>query len=270
VATTPPRPPRRTSELLGAAFALCRAHWSPLVVATVAAVAPLHALAASAALLVDPDTLDFQSASTKQFEHIHSGQLVLGIVSAVGVVLATGACVKTVADASAGVAPAAGRSLAFALQRLPALLAQYLVIVCAVTVSLFAFVLPAVWLLVVWSLAIPALLLDGSGPLRSLGSSFMLVRGRWWATFGAVVALVAVVIVALVVATNVVAIALGTPAGGARSALVFALASTLALALALPYAAAVLTLLDEERRGPLEAAPGGWLPPQPPPDSQRV
>jgi hypothetical protein len=76
----------------------------------------------------------------------------------------------------------------------------------------------------------------------------------------------------LIVAANLVALVAGAPNGTAASAVVFVAGSTLAFALALPYAASVLTLLHGERSGGRQAAPPAvetagdeWLPPQAPP-----
>ncbi len=44
-----------------------------------------------------------------------------------------------------------------------------------------------IWIMVRWSVAIPALLTEGVGPARSLGRSWALVKGRWWRTCGILV-----------------------------------------------------------------------------------
>jgi hypothetical protein len=40
------------------------------------------------------------------------------------------------------------------------------------------------WVLVRWSVAIPALFAEGIGPVKALGRSWNLVRDNWWRTFG--------------------------------------------------------------------------------------
>jgi hypothetical protein len=252
-------------DTLREARAICRTRWAAMVTATVAMLAPAFALAVGAALLVDSSTLDFEDGGQRpRFDHIEPGLLVLGFVSAIGMLLACAACVKlATADVSGG------RALAFALSRLPALLVLYVVASVAIGIGVFAFFVPAVWLAVAWSLAIPVLVLEDAGPLRALGRSFALVRGRWWATLGTLLVLLLASFVALLIASNLIAIVAGTPGGGAASAVVFVAVSTLAFAFALPYVATVLALLFKERAEgaaePVEAASDEWLPPQAPP-----
>jgi hypothetical protein len=60
-----------------------------------------------------------------------------------------------------------------------------LILVGLMTLTLITCVLIplAIWILVSWSMAIPVLLLEGTGPLNSLRRSRALVRGHWWRLF---------------------------------------------------------------------------------------
>jgi membrane-anchored glycerophosphoryl diester phosphodiesterase (GDPDase) len=58
-----------------------------------------------------------------------------------------------------------------------------------------------VWLLVRWSVAIPALLAEGVGPIRALDRSWTLTRGNWWRMFG--------ILLLMYLLTNVISGALG-------------------------------------------------------------
>jgi uncharacterized membrane protein len=51
----------------------------------------------------------------------------------------------------------------------------------------------------VGSVAVPALMFEHVGGVKALGRSFDLVRGRWWATFGALLAAVILLGVVLLV-----------------------------------------------------------------------
>ena len=53
-----------------------------------------------------------------------------------------------------------------------------------VVVGLILLVVPGVWVYVVFSVAVPVLLLEQTGVGEALGRSRELVKGRWWATFG--------------------------------------------------------------------------------------
>ncbi len=46
------------------------------------------------------------------------------------------------------------------------------------------FVIPGIYLIIVLSLAIPALFFENKGIFESIGRSFKLIRGKWWSTFG--------------------------------------------------------------------------------------
>ena len=41
-----------------------------------------------------------------------------------------------------------------------------------------------IWVLIRWSVAIPALFAEGIGPVKALGRSWTLVQGNWWRTLG--------------------------------------------------------------------------------------
>ncbi len=106
-------------------------------------------------------------------------------ISVVAVALAIGALSKTVLEHHIG-RPADWRaSLSFARQRLASLLWLSIMSAALLFVGFLLFIVPGIWLLVALSTAVPALMFEGISPFRALGRSLELVRGRWWATFGA-------------------------------------------------------------------------------------
>jgi len=114
-------------------------------------------------------------------------------ISVVAAALAIGALSKCVLDHYTG-RPAEWRSsLSFARQRLASLLWLSIISAALLLVGFVLFVLPGIWLVVALSTAVPALMFERVGPLRALGRSLELVRGRWWPTFG--VLLVALLLV---------------------------------------------------------------------------
>lgn len=48
----------------------------------------------------------------------------------------------------------------------------------------FAFLIPGIYLMVVFSLSIPSLFFENKGVFGSIGRSFQLIKGKWWSTFG--------------------------------------------------------------------------------------
>ena len=75
-----------------------------------------------------------------------------------------------------------------------------------------ALIVPGIFLLVAWSVSVPALMFEGISAFKSLGRSFDLVRGRWFATLAALF----VAILSLGVVTYVVQLLLGAIAKGLK------------------------------------------------------
>jgi len=114
-----------------------------------------------------------------------------------------------------------------------------------------------VWLWVAWGFAVPVAMLEpGARGRSSLARSRVLVRGRWWATFGVLgLALLITTVVGAVISVPVTLVVSGGSALSGASVdtssaalAVTALASTLILALTLPFTAAVTALLYVDRR----------------------
>jgi hypothetical protein len=79
------------------------------------------------------------------------------------------------------------------LERAPALVAQNVLVGVSILIALLLLILPGVLLCARWSAAGALVVLDGHGPIKALGVSNGLVRGRTWTVAGAgvVIALVA-------------------------------------------------------------------------------
>ena len=114
-----------------------------------------------------------------------AGIFVLLLVYFIGSTLANAACFKAVGDAYLGQQPDWKESLRFAGARLLSLMWVVILYFVVVAVGVVACILPGIWIAVAWSLAIPALLTEGVRGGTALNRSYGLVRGRWWATFGA-------------------------------------------------------------------------------------
>lgn len=198
-------------------------------------------------------------------------------------------------------------SLRFALRRfwpLTALLALTTLGLLAGTLMCLA---PAIWLQGIWAVAVPALLVEELGPVRALGRSRQLVRGRFWPVLGAIIlgSLLASVLQGLLVAP-VLALQL-TGASFLLTSLLNGVAQLVAVAVTTPFVAAVTAVVYVDLRvrkeaydlelmargvgveppptpGPVAATasagrpaapaapvppPGGWVPasPPPPPDA---
>ena len=57
----------------------------------------------------------------------------------------------------------------------------------AITIGLFLVIVPGLYLITIWAVIVPVIVLEGSGALASFGRSHQLVRGRGWHVFATLV-----------------------------------------------------------------------------------
>jgi hypothetical protein len=241
--------PLAIGEILDAGIKLFVRHWQTLVLSVVGLILPVQILSALVTASVAPEQFDLTTTESGVDEGEEAefliGQGAIALLSVISVLLATAVCFKAVADAYLGVEPEWRRSLRFAVGRLGGLFGVAFVGGLLLALATLALIVPGIWLFVMYSVAVPALLLERIGPLAALRRSFRLVRGRWWATagallvgylligvLGALVTVVVMLIPALVAEDNTLAAALGAVVGG-----------TLGSMLTTPYSAAVVALL---------------------------
>jgi hypothetical protein len=108
--------------------------------------------------------------------------LLIVVISIVSSALAEAASLKAVSDSYLGTDTDWLGSLRFGFSRLGSLLWLTLIHGVLLLLAFAACIGPGVWLYAAWSVAVPALLLEGTRGLKALGRSFNLVRGRWWST----------------------------------------------------------------------------------------
>jgi hypothetical protein len=120
-------------------------------------------------------------------------ELALGVLS---VLIVNGSLALCLVDAYVGKPLDWRQPLLAAFDRLGSLLWLSILFGVLVGLGFIALILPGIWLMTVWSVAVPALMFEHVGGLRALGRSFELVRGRWWATFAEL--LVAVIMLGVV------------------------------------------------------------------------
>lgn len=249
--------PLRVGETLDVAIKIYSRHLVTLAKIVVVVILPVQVIS----------WLVYSSATSDLF--VHNGQLYtntpgggggLGAAQVVTIVLtffaglvANGACFKAVSDAYAGGMPNWRESLGFAFRRVGSLFWLAIVLTVLLTISFILLVLPFIWLVVAWSVALPVLLFEGSGGLGALTRSFDLVRGRWWATFGTV--LVAFILLAVIqtVVTFLVGLAITALYSSDSNSVsgLFALSAlgrTIGQALSTPFVAAVVTVIYYDLR----------------------
>ncbi|MFL5885983.1 MAG: hypothetical protein ACJ77M_13020 [Thermoleophilaceae bacterium] len=297
-----PPAPLRFSQLFDVALnATVKRFWTLAGLVLVAAV-PARAVevAILAVTISNPNDItsrsNFGSGTGAPTNGAAAVNVTVGLLGAVVTVVGTALCFKVAAAAYAGSRTDGRSSLAFAAPRLGLVLWAAIIGGLGVVGGFLALIVPGVFLLVAWSLFVPALLFEDLSPTRALGRSFELVRGHWWATCGAllVAALIAGVASGLVSSAFDALMKTGLGDHVLTAALVDGVGGTVASAVALPIQAVMIAVLYFDRRSRIEqldadvvarrlgietpastvpgtAAPpspeeefGDWTPPEPP------
>jgi len=172
------------------------------------------------------------------------GFVVATIINALAGKLAQAGCFRAVADAYLGEEVGWRQSLRYGLRRLPAVVALSILSTIFIALGTIACVIPGIYLWGAFYVAIPVLLVEGVRPMRALGRSRQLVKGRWWGTFG--VAIIGYLLVAIIGAAFT-GLILGVAVSSARNTVtgfvVSIIATTLSSMLTTPAVAAFATVL---------------------------
>ncbi len=250
--------PLRVGEILDAAIKIYLRNARLLMGLTAVIVVPFQALSAvillstvSTGSEVPQGGFNFSFGSTRASDHAASvgANAILSITSVLIGLLSTAACVKAVSDIYLD-QPTDGRtSLRFALRRLGSLLWLQTLAFVLLALAFLAVVIPGIWLYAAWSVATPALLIEGRRGWGALSRSFHLVRGRWWPT--AAVLIVATLMTALV-GGAIEALLVGVFVVGGESVVVLVILVSLAAAvsavLTRPFSATIRSVLYYDLR----------------------
>ena len=202
-----------------------------------------------------------------------------GVAAIVGLVMVpftAGALYRGAMDAAQGKPVAVGSILRGVLDRYFSIWGLVLIYV----VGALALIIPpgGIWLLVRWSVGLPALFGENAGALGAAGRSWSLVAGHWWRTFGRLIVLFLLVAVLTAIVSSILGIAALLPglSLGVRAG-IDGLASTVANAVLAPISAIAVTLiyfdlrvrkegldLQQMARDAGGGGPAGWAPSGPP------
>jgi hypothetical protein len=117
----------------------------------------------------------------------------------------------------------------------------------AITIGLLLLIVPGLYLITIWAVIVPVIVLEGAGVFASFGRSRQLVRGNGWHVFGT---LVLVYIILLVVG-----LILGLIFSALPHALANGLSSIISGTLIAPFLALVVTLVYYRLVGNVQAPP---------------
>jgi hypothetical protein len=225
-----------------------------LVVAATVAAAPAGSAVLNGTIYVPP------GSSTGTIETV---RLLADLVGGLVGVLGAGVALRIFSEAAFGRAVSARAALRYGCQRFGSLLWLGILSGLATLLGVLALIVPGVYVIVAFSVAAPVVVIEGHRGMVALQRSRELVKGRWWATLGALLpAMVLLGAGAFVVGTT-----LRTSGSVSGFALTQAVGVVVLQALLVPVttATAVAIYFDlHARRGPgrIEAtAPKSDLPP---------
>jgi hypothetical protein len=128
------------------------------------------------------------------------GALLGSIVDFFAVFLLQAALVKAVQDVRDGRADLSiGETVSAATPSLWPVAAASILAGIAITIGLFLVIVPGLWLITIWAVIVPVIVIERSGALHSFGRSRQLVRGHGWHVFGTLVLVFVIMIVANIV-----------------------------------------------------------------------
>jgi hypothetical protein len=158
-------------QVIGEAWRLYRRHWPLLIPIAFIVYALLQVFTLVIALLAGPTV----------------GIIVGFFVSIVGTYWIQGALVEAVADIRDGRADLTiGQTLERVSQRINVLSAAAILAALGIGIGFVLLIVPGLVLMTIWSLIVPAIVLEKRGVFESFGRSRELVRGHGWSVFGVI------------------------------------------------------------------------------------
>ena len=110
------------------------------------------------------------------------------VVAMIATTLYTGFVVTLVADVRDGRRDfTVGELLGDASHAIFALIVNGIMFAIAVAIGFVLLIIPGLFLLTIWAVVAPAIVVERRGPVEAFGRSHELVRGHGWTVFGAIV-----------------------------------------------------------------------------------
>ncbi|HEX2824110.1 MAG TPA: hypothetical protein VHO07_28685 [Streptosporangiaceae bacterium] len=176
------------------------------------------------------------------------GTLLGSLVSIVAAFLLQAALVKAVQDVRDGrVDMSIGETVSAAMPYLGAVIVASLLAGIAIVIGLALIIAPGLYLITIWAVIVPVIVIERSGALASFGRSRELVRGRGWHVFGTLV-LVYVILLVVDIVLGLIFSALPHVLGSGLSAVISG-------TLISPFLALVVTLVYYRLSGSAQTPP---------------
>jgi hypothetical protein len=124
------------------------------------------------------------------------GALLSALVEIVAAFLLQAALIKAVQDVRDGrVDMSIGETVSAATPYIGSVALASILAGIAITVGLILVIVPGLYLITIWAVIVPVIVIEGSGALASFGRSHRLVRGRGWHVFGTLVLVFVILLV---------------------------------------------------------------------------
>jgi hypothetical protein len=177
------------------------------------------------------------------------GAIASVFVSLAGIFWLQGALVTAIEDVRDGRADLSiGETLAHVRPRLNTLALAGILAALGITLGFILLIIPGFFLLTIWSLIVPVIVLEGARTMDSFGRSRELTRGNRWGVFGRILLTVLIVGIAGAIVAAITRVILPEQVDEY-------VANVVSSSLTAPYAALVWTLMYYRLRGAREPAP---------------
>jgi hypothetical protein len=191
------------------------------------------------------------------------GLLLGSLVSIVAAFVLQATLVKAVQDVRDGHADLSiGETVRQALPFIASVAGASILAGIAITIGLILVIVPGLFLITIWAVIVPVIIIERSGALASFGRSRALVRGHGWHVFGTLV-LVYIIMLVVNIVLSVIFSALPHVLGDGLSSIISG-------TLISPFLAIIVTLVYYRLVGssaPANAGPYGGYQQQPPQDT---
>ena len=191
------------------------------------------------------------------------GAIIGALASIVGTFWLQGALVEAVQDVRDGKQDLSiGEMFQRVQPRLPALIVAGILAGLGIALGFILLIIPGLFLLTIWSLIVPTIVLEGKSAGESFGRSRELVKGNGWSVFGVIVITIGAVIVASIIVSL---LTFWLPDGVDEFA-----RSLISNTVVVPFIACAWTLMyfalaQGRSEAPAAGVPEAYSPPPPPP-----
>lgn len=188
-AAAPPRRPIEVGRVISETFSIYAAHAAPLLFT---AFVVFFIVGLVQALLADSGVF---------------GQLIGTAVNLAASALYTGFVVKLVQDVRDGKRDfSTGQLISSASPAIGSLIVNGFLRGIAIAIGLLLLIVPGLFLMTIWAVCSPAIVVEGAGIMDAFGRSQELVRGQGWAVFGTILVAflisIAITLIAIAIAVS--------------------------------------------------------------------